>query len=92
MKRERGYCVCRKVDGRLTRGSEMTGTESSVVFPMSCPDGSRRIATMHTHPSGDLRPSQADIRVMDKFRIPICISDDRSRIQCYKRLKGQGGR
>ena len=89
MERERGYCLCKKPDGKLAKGKEGIGDTFRVSFPMDCPSNSKLHSTFHTHPSGDLRPSKADIKVMDRFKVNICIGDGKGRIQCYRRKLSQ---
>jgi len=83
--RERGYCLCQSKSGKLSKGEERTGTINKVSFPVKCSKAEKLYGTYHTHPSGNLQPSQADIRVMERFNIPICIGNSSgSKIRCYR--------
>jgi len=90
LEKERGFCLCSDKSGKLSKGEERVGTQNKVSFPVDCPSGSKLHSTYHTHPSNDLRPSQADINVMERFNIPICISTPSGgKIRCYRPRSGK---
>ena len=80
---EEGFTICDK-KGKLSRGPVRNGNSNSVRFPVSCPNGGKPRALYHTHPSGDLRPSNADIESSRKFNLPVCIGlPNGKKVKCY---------
>jgi len=63
MTREIGAPICRAQDGGLFAGRVFQGaTNLQVSIPLACPAGSRVVGTIHTHPGGLVRPSDADLK------------------------------
>lgn len=85
MEVERGYTVCDNGTSKLRRGPQVTGTESTIGIPITCPGGSRPVALFHTHPNGT-PISTRDIATMKEKRLPVCIKA-RGKIRCWKEKK-----
>lgn len=85
MAKERGYTVCNNGKSRLSRGPQVTGTESTVSIPISCPSGSRPVALFHTHPNGS-PISSVDIKTMREKKLPVCIKAN-GKVKCWKSKK-----
>jgi proteasome lid subunit RPN8/RPN11 len=86
MKNEIGMIICKSQAGRLSSGPLQQGNRNSVKVPVSCPSGSKPVALWHTHPSGSLELSEADIRTSLEHRIPYCcVSNGKNgSTRCYR--------
>ena len=83
VKKEIGFPVCH-LGSKIQPGHISVGDETSVDVKTTCDHG-KVVCLYHTHPSGVLSPSQADIREGFKAKVPICIGDPKSgRIRCYR--------
>ncbi len=72
MTREIGAPLCRATDGGLFAGKVFQGASNlRVAIPLECPPGSRVVGTIHTHPGGLARPSDADFREARRLRLAI---------------------
>lgn len=78
--RERGYTHCRG-RGRLARGPQAVGSETSVSISVGCPSGTKPAALFHTH-TRTIKPSAQDMESGRKFNLPVCIRLGQ-RIKCY---------
>ena len=69
----------------LTENPELIkGEESRISFPQS------EVATLHTHPSGNLTPSKSDLQeVATNKRKLFCIGGD-SQVKCYTEVSSEG--
>lgn len=81
---ERGYVICQ--GRRISKGPVTTGDRHSVDILVRCPAGSRPLAIVHNHPSGNLSPSPLDIKTSREHNVPvICVTHGR-RAKCYRVL------
>ena len=86
MKHEIGLIICKSQSGRLSSGPLQRGDRNSVKVPVRCPAGSKPVALWHTHPSGSLELSEADIQTSRDHHIPFCCVSNgkKGSTRCYR--------
>jgi len=71
--RESGHVVYEDAEGNLHDGPTVFGDPGAVSVPLKCPEGAKLVALYHTHPSGDLKPSEQDLATAKSLDLPVFI-------------------
>jgi hypothetical protein len=83
--RECGLTLCQNGDGQLLKGSSSCGSDDyTMSIAPACPNGTRAVAIVHTHPGGNPEPSEPDIQAAHKSGLAICNITRKHGLVCFR--------
>jgi hypothetical protein len=85
---ETAFTICEK-EGQICRGNQASGTLTAVSLDVGCPGGWKPTGIAHSHPRGNVTPSDADYSEMRKLRLKnMCVfvpsGENAGDLKCYK--------
>ena len=81
--REQGSAICCSKT-KCVLGKKSTGTRTRVLVSLDCPQGTKAIGTIHSHPGGRSELSSVDIVNLRKAGLSIGCVTGKQGLKCYK--------
>ncbi len=84
---ETGHTIC-QCGKKLVKGCSAVGDPDHVKIPICCPSGCHPVGILHTHPGGDIGPSDKDLAEIKRLNLDyLCIEVPEKNLRGCIRVK-----